>query len=317
MKAISAFALLFCFALAGPASGQQRVFQWTPSSDESVRLDPANYYSGFVFAANPGGGNIQVGIESQQPVTIAMVRPDEWNQAMQHPEALASVHYLCLEEHVVKTTYVCNPGPDSVALLIHDERNSLDRAVFAGLGAALNPHDKVDRAVGVGLATVLTGQGSVTRRFAAPNDVHVQYYRWQCVENCIQPEFQWIRQVKEKYNLTSFLKVYGGLTPERDGEKVSVKIKSPVPMAVAILPSKTADQLHAKPETFESALGQSSCQQRGVQSVTFECAFNISDGPQSLVVVPESGEAVPNHKKAEIEMLAVKCVANCAVATSK
>jgi len=57
---------------------------------------------------------------------------------------------------------------------------------------------------------------------------------------------------------------------------------------------------------------RNSCQQRGVQSQTFQCTFNAADGPQSLIVVPEAGEKVP-HKKAEIEFFASKCVANCAL----
>src|SRR5439155_6873003 len=48
-----------------------------------------------------------------------------------------------------------------------------------------------------------------------------------------------------------------------------------------------------------------------------QCTFNAGDGPQSLIVVPESTGSVPNHKKAEIEMLAVQCVANCALLESK
>jgi len=141
-----------------------------------------------------------------------------------------------------------------MTLIIQDERNNPDAAVFAGLGAVLDPHNKVDRAVGVGIATVLTGQGSLTRRFDSPNDVHVQYYRWDCVENCVQPEFRWTQQIKEKYDLTSFLKVYGGFTPDHDGEQVSIKLKSPMPMLVAMVPSQIAGQLHLKPETLESAL---------------------------------------------------------------
>jgi hypothetical protein len=91
---------------------------------------------------------------------------------------------------------------------------------------------------------------------------------------------------------------------------VSIKIKSPVPMVVAMVPSQIANQLHAQPGTLESALANSLCQQRGVQSLQFQCTFNADDGPQSLVVVPESTSSVP-HKKAEIEMQAVKCTANC------
>jgi hypothetical protein len=137
------------------------------------------------------------------------------------------------------------------------------------------------------------------------------------VENCIQPEFQWTRQVKEKYELTSFLKVYGGFTPDHDGEQVSIKIKSPVPMVVAMLPAQTANQLYARPELLAAALEKNACQQRGVQSLQFECTFNLGDGPQSLILAPEAGAGVPHHKKAEIEMLATICVANCAMLESK
>jgi hypothetical protein len=136
------------------------------------------------------------------------------------------------------------------------------------------------------------------------------------VENCIQPEYQWTRQIKEKYELSSFLKVYGGFTPDHDGEQVSIKIKSPVPMVVAMVPSEIANQLHAKPDMFESALEKNPCQQRGVQSLQFECKFNLADGPQSLIVVPESTASIP-HKKAEIEMQYVKCIANCELLETK
>ncbi len=83
-----------------------------------------------------------------------------------------------------------------------------------------------------------------------------------------------------------------------------------------MVPSDIANQLHAKPEMFESALEKNPCQQRGVQSLQFQCTFNLADGPQSLIVAPEAGENIP-HKKAEIEMQFVKCVANCALLESK
>jgi hypothetical protein len=310
-------ALLLLSMSAGPSFGQQRVFGWLPGNDESVRLDPANYHAGLTYHPAGNGGNIQVDIKSERPVTIFLTRAEEWNEALKNPEGLGNLRQLCQREHVVETRYSCFVPPEAMTLVIRDERNSLDPAVFAGLGAVLDPKNKADRAIGEGIAAVLTGQGSVTRRFTSPNDVHIQYYRWECVENCIQPEIQWVRQVKEKYELTSFLKVYGGFRPDHDGEQVSIKIKSPVPMVVAMLPSQIADQLHAQPETFESALEKNSCQQRGVQSQEFQCTFNLGDGPQSLIVVPEAGANVPNHKKAEIEMLAARCVANCALLESK
>lgn len=311
------FAIFLAGAFATPSFGQQRVFNWLPANDESVRLDPANYHTARTYRPNSPGASNHVDIKAEKPVTIFMTPAEDWNQALEHPEGIARVRRVCLREHVVETTYVCELPVEPMTLVIQDERNSPDAAVFAGLGAVLDRHDKTDRAVGVGIATILTGQGSVTRRFVSPNDVHVQYYRWDCVENCIQPEYQWTRQIKEKYELTSFLKVYGGFTPDHDGEQISIKIKSPVPMVVAMLPSQVANQLHARPETFESALEKNACQQRGVQSLQFECTFNLEDGPQSLIVVPEASARVPNRKKAEIEMLAARCVANCALLESK
>jgi len=315
MRNLKKSAILAVLILGLLASGlfaqQQRVFNWLPANDESVRLDPANFHAGLAYHTLGNGGNIQVDIKAERPVTIFLARTEEWNNALQHPETLAELTRLCESQHVVESRYTCFVPPVPMTLVVHDERNSPDSAVFAGLGAVLNPKDKADRAVAEGIATVFTGQGSPTRRFVAPNDVHIQYFRWDCVENCIQPEFQWTQQVKEKYELSSFLKVYGGFAPDHDGEQVSIRIKSPVPMLVAMVPSPIADQLHSQPETLESALQKNGCQQRGVQSLRFECTFKLDDGPQSLVVVPEPGTNVPNRKKAEIEMQAARCVSNC------
>jgi hypothetical protein len=310
------FAILLMASLSGPSFGQGRVFNWLPANDESVRLDPANYHTGRTYRPNSSGANNHVDIKAEKPVTIFMTPAEDWNQALQHPEAFARLRQVCLREHVVETTYVCEMPVEPMTLVIRDERNSPDQAIFAGLGAVLNSHDKTQRAVGEGIAAILTGQDSATRRFKAPNDVHIQYYRWDCVENCIQPEYQWTWQVREKYQLTSFLKVYGGFTPDHDAAQVSIKIKSPVPMVVAMLPSDIAIQLHAKPEMFETALQKNPCQQRGVQSLVFQCTFNQADGPQSLIVVPEDTSSVP-HKKAEIEMQFVKCITNCQLLESK
>ena len=313
------FVFLLICAFAGPSFGQQaeRVFNWQPGNQEDVRLDPANYHAGQTYHASGNGGNMQVDIKSQLPVTIFLAHTEEWNGALQHPESLVNLQQLCTREHVVETRYSCFVPPVSMTLVIRDERNSPDQAVFAGLGAVLDPNNRVERAVGTGIAAVFTGTGSAgTRRFKSPNDVHVQYFRWLCVENCVQPEFQWTWQVKEKYQLTSFLKVYGGFTPDHDGAQVSIKIKSPVPMVVAMLPSDVANQLHAKPEMFESALEKNPCQQRGVQSLQFQCTFNLADGPQSLIVAPEATGNVP-HKKAEIQMQFVKCIENCELLQSK
>ena len=317
--------LLIC-ASAAPSFAQQpdRIFNWLPANDESVRLDPAFYHTARTYRPNAPGQSNHVDIRAQKPVTIFMTPAGDWNQALQHPESISGLRRFCLREHVVETTYVCDLPVEPMTLVIQDERYNPDAAVFAGLGVVLDannldPNNRVERAVGAGITgitAILKERESAKRQFKAPNDVHIQYYRWDCVENCVQPEYQWTWQVKEKYQLTSFLKVYGGFTPDHDSTQVSIKIKSPVPMVVALLPSDIANQLHAKPEMFETALEKNPCQQRGVQSLEFQCTFNLGDGPQSLIVAPESTDRVP-HKKAEIEMQFVKCIANCVMLESK
>ena len=308
-----------------PAVAQQKVFEWQKGNYESVRLDPANYHTGKSYGAI--GGTIHVDIEAQQPVTIFMTGQSEWSTAVQNPEMLANIRMVCLREHVIKTTYTCDLPLEPMVLIVRDDRDSPNGRAFAGLGAVLKTeaalsgvnvkNPRIDNAVGaagVGLASVLgrnTQSAASSRHFVAPNDVNIQYFRWICIQNCYPPEFQWIQQAKEKYQLTSFLKVYGGYAPDRDGEVVSIKLKSPVPMLVAMLPSSVANQLHGKPDMLEPALEKSSCQQRGVQQQTFQCTFNAADGPQSLIIVPEDTGKVP-HKKAELEFFASKCIANCA-----
>lgn len=323
MKPTLALAFLGALTFAGTASAQQKTFEWQPANDEAVRLDPANYHTGRTYRPAPQGGNLHVDIEAQQPVTIFMTGEGEWNQALQYPESIGSIRKLCLREHVVKTTYLCDLPGEPMTLVIRDDRGSRESAAFAGLGEVYKRDgallstpvgNAVGGAVGTGLALakVFKSEGSEKRHFVSPNDVHIQYYRWACIANCFPPEFQWIQQAKEKYELTSFLKVYGGYAPDRDGELVSIKIKAPMPMLVAMVPSSVANQLHARPEMLEPALEKNSCQQRGVQSQTFQCTFNAADGPQSLIVVPEAGEKV-KHKKVEIEFFASKCVEHCAL----
>jgi hypothetical protein len=124
---------------------------------------------------------------------------------------------------------------ESMTLVIRDDRGSRESAGFAGLGEVLKREpaamstpagNAVGSAVGLGLglAKVFKTESSPTpRHFVSPNDVHIQYFRWTCISNCFPPEFRWFEQAKEKYELTSFLKVYGGYTPDRDGEVISIK----------------------------------------------------------------------------------------------
>jgi hypothetical protein len=277
-------------ALIGLAWAQQlspRTFDWVRASDEVVQLDPADYHSGRVYRAGSDGGNMHVIIQAKRPVTLAMVGTDEWNAAQQHPETWSNLEFRCMREHVTSTTYECHLPPGrAMTLVIHDERTP-ERAIVQGIGAIL-------------------GKGG-TRAFISPNEVQITYHSWSCVANCVQPEFQWVRLVKEKYELTAVPKLYSILTPEQDGQKLWMKIKAPVPMTLAVMPSATADQVYDKPDQLGSALAQTSCKQRGVQSMEFDCLFNLADGPQSLLIVPNEKP----HKKVEIDVQTYKCVENC------
>ena len=293
-RGLLAFALVFglSVAVARGSRPQESTFDWLPSSDESRRLDPADYHTGRVFKPGDQAGNVHVDIEAQEPVTVEMAPAEEWSEALRHPELLPRVTFRCVREHVTKSTYICDVAPGHpMTLVLRDERDSAHTAI-TGFGAAFNDHGTV-------------------REFVSPNDIHIQYYRWACVQNCNPPRYQWMSELKETYDLTSAPKIYDGITPERDGEPFSVKINSPVPMTVAIVPSRLADELRENPDSLDSALDKRPCIQKSVRSTTFECTFDLADGPQSFIAVPEAGTTVPPNKKAEVEVIASKCIANC------
>ena len=45
--------------------------------------------------------------------------------------------------------------------------------------------------------------------------------------------------------------------------------------------------------------------------MTFDCSFNVADGPQSMIIMPDASAS--SRKKGEIELQTVKCIANCDV----
>jgi hypothetical protein len=260
------------------------------ANDVTIRLDPADFQAGRVYRPAPGGGNMHVIVHAYKPVTVAMAWADAWDDMVRHPDAVANLEYRCLHEHVVDMAYECHlPSDRPMVLLLRDERPAGQAVLLQGIAGVVGK--------------------PAARQFISPNDVRITYHSWQCVENCLEPEYRWVRLVKEKYDLTSSPKLYSVLTPQYDGQRVWMKIKAAAPITIAVLPSKVADEAYDKPETLASALSQTTCKQRGVQFMEFECRINLADGPQSLIVLPES--PLRSHKKAEIEFQAVKCTANC------
>jgi len=268
--------------LATLTFGQNRVFDWTPANSETIPLEPASLHAGRVYYPAVGGGDMHVQIDSTYSVTVAMAWADEWNAAMQRPQAATNLHFLCIKEHVISTIYECHlPSERPMIITFRDERNP-EKPVVTAIGAILGP--------GV-------------RQFISPNDLHIQYY------NCIQPEFHWRRILDEKYQITLVPKAYSLMTPDHDGQELSVKIKSPIPLTVALLPSHLADQVYDKTVTLADALNKTGCKERGVQSMSFNCTFDVANGTQTLLILPDID--VSGHKKANVKVDTVKCVEHC------
>ncbi len=278
--------LLVCVAAA--TAQDTRVFDWTPANNETIPLEPASLHAGRTYHPAAGGGNMHVAIESRYPVTVAMTWADAWNTAMQHPDAPMNFDFLCVKEHVTSTIYECHlPSERPMIITFRDERRP-EKPVVSTIGAILGP--------GV-------------RQFISPNDLRIQYYSWTCVNNCVQPEFNWRRILNEKYEVTAAPKVYGLMTPDHDGQELSVKIKSPIPLTVALLPSHLADEVYDKTVSLTDALDQTGCKERGVQSMSFNCTFNVANGSQTLFILPDI--SFSGHKKANVEVETVKCVDHC------
>jgi len=287
MRNTSILAVLFVSAFAAISIAQVNpVFDWTPNNSETIPLEPASMHAGRIYHPDAGGGNMHVKIDSRYPVTVAMAWADEWNAASEHPEAPVNFNFLCVQEHVTSALYECHlPSERPMIITFHDERRP-QKPVVATIGAVLGPGIRI-----------------------SPNDLHIQYYSWSCVDNCIQPEFHWRRILAEKYEITPVPKVYSLMTPDHDGQELNVKIKSPVPLTVALLPSHLADQVYDKTVSLTDALDKTGCKERGVQSMSFHCTFNVANGTQTLVILPDID--VSGHKKANVEAETVKCVDHC------
>lgn len=276
-------------SVSTPAQQPDRVFGWVRASDEIVQLDPTDIHAGRVYRPGPEGGNIHVIIHASQPVTVMMTWAGAWNEAQRHPDTLQDLDYRCVRVHVVDTTYECHlPSGEPMVLLVRDERTEGRAIITQGIGA------------------IVGRQGA--RAFVSPSNVRITYHSWSCIQNCLEPEYRWTLLAKEKYDARGASKLYS-VTPDYDGQRLWVKIKAQVPMTLAILPSKVADEAYGKPEALSEALAQTTCKQRGVQSMEFECKVNAAEGPQSLLAIPENMPR--SKKKAEIEFQTLKCVANC------
>jgi hypothetical protein len=287
--------LFFCGAAFSAlcAQAQQKSYDWVPQSPNSFRIGPG-YHSG-VAVYNPHGWeaiHVRLDIAARQPVSVGVVRLEDWNNAVRNPEMLPKLDYACLAEGVTHISYSCNfySSYTSRVVVVRDVRGT-ERPIITGAAAPFVRY-------------------GVNELFA--NDVEVTPYRWGCVSNCDlpdPPQFAWVELRKEKFEITPALKSYGPFAAERDDDKLRVRIKSPFPVTAAVVTASQADELYAHPEQAHEILARSTCKQYGVQSSTFDCALQKQDGAMQVVLLPEV--EIKKKKKAEITISGVQCVANC------
>ena len=276
--------------------GQQKTFDWIPQNTDTFRIGPG-YHNG-IAVYNPHGWeaiHVRLDIASRAPVSIGVVRLEDWNNAIHNPELLAKLNYDCLNEGVTRISYSCDfsAGFTSRVVVVRDTRRG-------------------EKSVATGVAAPLVRYGM--NEFYA-NDIHVTPYRWGCTSNCDlpdPPQFAWVNLRKEKYEISGTFKSYGPFAAERESYKVRIHIKAQVPMTAAMVSSNMADELYAHLDQARDILSKSTCKQYGVQSSTFECTLQKDDGVMQVVLLPEV--EVKKKKKAEIEISTIQCVANCVAA---
>src|SRR5215469_11720505 len=219
MKMVRTRTLLLICAFAVPSSAQQKTYNWGQGNDETVRLDPGYYHTSPPYRPGPGARSLHVAIDAEKPVSLAVVRMQEWNDAGQRPESMGSLNRLCVQEHVVQTTYSCDvPLGTPMLLLVRDERG--EHGTYAGRGEVTRgrdydkqtgrpagndrpqdsdaDHDRRDASRTIASAVDAWTRDHPRRQFSYPNDIHIQYYDWACTDNCNLPDpprprlFDWV-----------------------------------------------------------------------------------------------------------------------------
>jgi hypothetical protein len=251
---------------------------------------------------------IRMDIDAREPVMIGVVPLDDWNKAVQNRDLLRNLNYACPMQAVTRVNFSCDFSMNFTPRVVvvrdmrrreHWEHRDRDR-----------DRDRDDD------QPIVTGVGVPMARMAfdgyLANEIHVTPYHWGCTEYCDLPDppvFGWVNLRKEKFEITSEMKSYGPFTPGKKDDKIRIYVKTPFPMTVALVPSTTVDDLYAHKEQAREILSRTACKQYGVQKTTFDCALQVSDGPQQVVLLPEV--EINKKKKAQIEISTVKCVANC------
>lgn len=282
------YVLLLCLVVSpfSLAKTRESVFDWVRANDQSAQVAPRGIHEGRTYYPGPDGGSIHVDIRARQPVTVAMVSSEDWNAALSGQQPDRNLDFRCLREHVVSTSYTCVLPGRPMTLIIRDERKP-------GLAMVREVDTKASD----------TG----TRGLRTPNDLLIIYYRWDCIRYC-EPTLRWSRLSKQKYEITPSSKPYRIVDANRDGRQISVRIKSPIPLAAVLIPAKEASQPDWNTDLLQI---NSTCSQIEERNAIFKCNLNPADGPMALLLVPAKRLNVPVHTKASVELDVAKCISNC------
>jgi hypothetical protein len=293
--------LLIFGALLLSAAGlraQHKTFDWVPQNAGTYSIGPG-YHSGVAVYAPHGREALHVRLEiaARQPVSVGVVRLEDWNRAVRNPQRLEHLDYACLTQGVTRINFSCNFYPSDLArvVVVSDSRGT-ERPIVSGVAAPFVRSD-------------------LNQMFV--NDVHVTPYNWECVSGCDlpdPPQFDWVELEREKYRLTPGVRFYGPFIPAADDGRIRIQVRSQLAVTVAVVAASEAAELDAHSGRTREILSRSACREYAVHSTTLDCAFHKDDGPVRVVLLPESEinkNATGNKKQAEIAISAVQCVAHC------
>lgn len=318
---------LFLISVAVTAAAQPKQFDFVAQAEQRYRIQPDLYYPFGPFTSSSSAEPVRVraDIEAKSPVLIGVVTHATWTWVAQRRLNASQLQYWCLQQNVLKMQYRCDlpsvNGP--YVVVVHDMRGAGD-VVIAGLAVAI-------------------GVKEPAQNLLAANDVSVTAFTWECVKNC-QPEvsntqqennsqedpwkaltdaltarnqqpkgpvWSWVDVMKDKFALTQRPRFYGPVSASKDKDQYLVRIKAPVPMIAAFVPSADADVIRKDATKLNSILAKTPCRQRGAQKLQFACALDLTDGQVEVLIAPEDNQLLPNEKKANFSVARRQCVAGC------
>src|SRR6266704_4159258 len=86
-------------------------FQLAPCQRRECAVGPRELSYRAHLPSGPEWRQHSCGHKAEKPITIFLTGAEDWNQALQYPASIINLQRLCLREHVMETTYVCDLPP--------------------------------------------------------------------------------------------------------------------------------------------------------------------------------------------------------------